>query len=117
MQPIIYQNAFAGRQAATPKRIISLVPSITEFLFHLGLDEEIVGITKFCIRPEASVGLVEKIGGTKNINLEKIRSLMPDLVLANLEENVKEQVEPLRDYCPVYLSDVASFDDAIEMMQ
>lgn len=77
-------------------RVISLVPSITETLFDLGLTtDEIVGRTKFCIHPKELVDNVEIIGGTKNLNIEKIKSLKPDLIIANKEENVKEQVEEL----------------------
>jgi len=77
-------------------KVISLVPSITEALFDLGLTEnEVIGRTKFCIHPEEKVKAVEIIGGTKNLNIEKIKSLQPDLILANKEENVKDQVEIL----------------------
>ena len=77
-------------------KVISLVPSITEALFDLGLTEnEIVGRTKFCIHPSEKVKNIEIIGGTKNLNIEKIKSLKPDLILANKEENVKDQVEVL----------------------
>lgn len=78
-------------------KVISLVPSITEALFDLGLTEnEVIGRTKFCIHPEEKVKNIEIIGGTKNLNIEKIKSLKPDLILANKEENVKEQVEILK---------------------
>lgn len=64
-------------------RVVSLVPSITEALFDLGLTEnEIVGRTKFCIHPSEKVKNVEIIGGTKNLNIEKIKNLQPDLILA-----------------------------------
>ncbi len=77
-------------------KIISLVPSITEALFDLGLTEkEVIGRTKFCIHPKEKVKNVEIIGGTKNLNIEKIKSLKPDLILANKEENSKEQVKSL----------------------
>ena len=78
-------------------RIISLVPSITETLFDFGLSEsEIVGRTKFCIHPKEKVNLIPIVGGTKNIHIEKIQSLEPDLIIANKEENVKEQIEERR---------------------
>lgn len=93
-------------------RIISLVPSITEALFDLGLSEnEIVGRTKFCIHPSEKVRLVEKIGGTKHLNIEKIRALKPDIILANKEENVKGQVEELMKNFKVVVSDVATVED------
>ena len=93
-------------------RVISLVPSITEALFDLGLTEnEIVGRTKFCIHPSEKVKNVEIIGGTKNLNLEKIRSLKPDLILANKEENVKEQVEALMKDFKVYVYNTETIED------
>ena len=71
----------------SPKRVISLVPSQTELLYDLGLNQEIVGITKFCIHPKQWFEKKDKVGGTKNIHLEKVRSLTPDLIIANKEEN------------------------------
>lgn len=97
-------------------KIISLVPSITELLFSLSLDEEVVGITKFCVHPSGWQKTKIIIGGTKNINIEKIKSLNPDLIIANKEENVKEQIEALKDY-HVVVTDVNSFDDALMMIQ
>lgn len=77
-------------------KVISLVPSITEALFDLGLTEnEVIGRTKFCIHPQEKVKNIDIIGGTKNLNIDKIKNLQPDLILANKEENVKEQVEIL----------------------
>jgi ABC-type Fe3+-hydroxamate transport system substrate-binding protein len=99
-----------------PTRIVSLVPSITEFLYDLGLDEKVVGITKFCVHPEEWRNEKEIIGGTKQQNLKKIKELNPDLVIASKEENVKTYVEKLSKYCPVYVSDVKDFDSAIHMM-
>ena len=76
--------------------IISLVPSITETLFDFGLtDHEVIGRTKFCIHPKELVKNVEIIGGTKNLNISKIKSLSPDLIIANKEENDKAKVEEL----------------------
>jgi len=93
-------------------RVISLVPSITEALFDLGLTEnEIVGRTKFCIHPSEKVKNVEIIGGTKNLNLDKIRSLQPDLILANKEENVKEQVEALMNDFKVIVNNTETIED------
>ncbi len=93
-------------------RIISLVPSITETLFDFGLSEnEIVGRTKFCIHPKNSVKKIEIIGGTKTLNLEKIKKLQPDLIIANKEENVKEQIEELMKFCDVWLTDINTLDD------
>ncbi|WEK69912.1 MAG: helical backbone metal receptor [Candidatus Chryseobacterium colombiense] len=93
-------------------KVVSLVPSITEALFDLGLTEnEVVGRTKFCIHPGEKVKNVTIIGGTKNINIEKIKALQPDLILANKEENIKEQVEALMDDFKVIVTNVETIED------
>lgn len=93
-------------------KIISLVPSITEALFDLGLTEnEVVGRTKFCIHPQDKIKNVAIIGGTKNINIEKIKALQPDLILANKEENVKEQVEALMNDFKVTVTNIDTIED------
>ena len=99
-----------------PKRIISLVPSQTELLFHLGLDEEIVGITKFCIHPSHQFRSKAKIGGTKQLKLDIIQNLKPDVIIANKEENDKAQIEVLQRGFPVWISDVKTIPDAIDMI-
>jgi ABC-type Fe3+-hydroxamate transport system substrate-binding protein len=99
-----------------PQRIISLVPSQTELLYDLGLNDEVIGITKFCIHPEAWFRSKKRIGGTKNIHVEEIISLQPDLILANKEENVKDQVDELALHFPVYVSDVSNYEEALEMI-
>ncbi|OIR00745.1 vitamin B12-binding protein precursor [mine drainage metagenome] len=100
-----------------PTKIVSLVPSQTELLFYLGLNDEVVGITKFCVHPQNWFNTKTRIGGTKNLNIEKIRSLSPDLIIANKEENVKEQIEALENIAPVWVSDVNDFDDALRMIK
>jgi ABC-type Fe3+-hydroxamate transport system substrate-binding protein len=100
-----------------PKRIISLVPSQTELLFDLGLDEEIVGITKFCIHPKDKYKSKVKVGGTKKLNMEMIRSLKPDLIIANKEENEQVQMEELMLEFPVWMSDITLLEDALEMIE
>ena len=100
-----------------PKKIISLVPSQTELLFDLGLDNEIIGITKFCIRPEEKTKAIEKIGGTKKFNLEKIMALKPDLIIGNKEENYPEGIQTLQQNCTVWMSDIYTFEDAISMIR
>ncbi|MBW7676776.1 ABC transporter substrate-binding protein [Chryseobacterium chendengshani] len=93
-------------------KVISLVPSITEALFDLGLTEkEVIGRTKFCIHPEEKVKNTEIIGGTKNLNIEKIKALKPDLILANKEENVKEQVEELMQHFKVIVYNTETIED------
>ena len=98
------------------KRIVSLVPSQTELLYDLGLDEEVIGITKFCVHPKKWFRTKTRIGGTKTIDIEKIISLQPDLVIANKEENVKEQIEALQKSMNVYVSDIKNLDDALIMI-
>lgn len=100
----------------TPKRIISLVPSQTELLFDLGLGDEVVGITKFCIHPEEWFRTKSRVGGTKQVNMEMIRQLQPDLIIANKEENVKEQIEALEKEWPVWVSDVNNLAQALDMI-
>lgn len=100
-----------------PERIVSLVPSQTELLFDLGLDNKILGITNFCILPKNKTKKVSKIGGTKNVNIEKIRNLKPDLIIAGKEENERNQIEELQNDFPVWISDVKDFDTALEMIK
>lgn len=97
-------------------KIISLVPSITELLFTLGLNEEVAGITKFCVHPEIWFRNKPRVGGTKNINPHKIRALNPDLIIANKEENVKEQIEELARDFKIILTDVNNYDEALQMI-
>lgn len=93
-------------------KIISLVPSITETLFDLGLPEaEIIGRTKFCIHPENRVKNIAVIGGTKNLNIEKIKALKPHLIVANKEENTKEDVEELQKYFKVLVTNISTLED------
>ncbi len=101
----------------TPKRIVSLVPSQTETLFDLGLEDEIVGITKFCIHPYHLRSTKTKIGGTKNVHIDKIRELQPDIIIANKEENTLEIVESLKDICPVWVTDIETIDENIRMIE
>lgn len=101
----------------TPKRIISLVPSQTELLYDLGLNNEVVGITKFCVRPDSWFESKVKIGGTKSLYTATIKMMVPDLILANKEENTKEQIDDLvKDY-PVWISDINTLDDACSMIR
>lgn len=100
-----------------PKRIVSLVPSQTELLHALGLEEEVVGITKFCIHPKQWAKSKTKIGGTKDAKINKILALQPDLIIANKEENEKGTLELLQQFCPVWISDIRSLDAALDMIQ
>ncbi|MCX7909775.1 MAG: helical backbone metal receptor [Ignavibacteria bacterium] len=101
----------------TPKRIVSIVPSITELLFFLGLGNKVVGVTRFCTEPKGIVEKIPKVGGTKNVNISVVESLNPDIIIANKEENEKEQVEKLRDIAPVWVSYVTNFDTSIELIE
>lgn len=109
----------AGRQVRLPeqaKRIVSLVPSQTELLFDLGLRDEVVGITKFCIHPESWFREKPRIGGTKQIHHDRIEELQPDLIIANKEENTKADVAALASTYPVWVSDVRTIPQALDMM-
>lgn len=100
----------------TPKRIVSLVPSQTELLFDLGLEEKLVGITKFCVHPYHLKSTVKIVGGTKKVHYEKIRLLNPDIIIANKEENTIEIVEELQKIAPVWVSDITAIDDNLDFI-
>ena len=100
-----------------PKRIISLVPSQTELLFDLGLDQRVVGITKFCVHPKEWFRTKARIGGTKKLDFNTISDLNPDLIIANKEENNKEDIERLEKDFPVWVSDINNLDSALEMIR
>ena len=85
-----------GGSSLGERRWVSLVPSVTETLFALGAGEEVVGATKFCVRPEEAMGHVRRVGGTKDPKIEEILALRPTTVFANKEENRREDVERLR---------------------
>jgi ABC-type Fe3+-hydroxamate transport system substrate-binding protein len=97
-------------------RIVSLVPSFTELLFDLGLGSNVVGITRFCIHPANKLKNITKIGGTKSIKIERIISLNPDLVLANKEENSQAEIEALSKHCPVWLTEIYSLQDSLDVI-
>ncbi|HPH24968.1 MAG TPA: helical backbone metal receptor [Chitinophagaceae bacterium] len=104
-------------QNIQPTRIISLVPSQTELLHYLGLDNEVIGITKFCIHPNQWFRIKTRIGGTKNIDIEMIKALNPTLIIANFEENVQEQIEQVSKICPVVVTNVNTLEDALQMIE
>ncbi|NVO85065.1 ABC transporter substrate-binding protein [Hymenobacter sp. P5252] len=108
------------RQVAVPFppwRIVSLVPSQTELLFDLGLGERIVGLTKFCVHPDGARQSATVVGGTKNFDFEKIAALKPDLVIGNKEENYQEGIEQLTAKYPVWMSDISTLEDALDMIK
>ncbi len=100
-----------------PKRIVSLVPSQTELLFDLGLDEEVVGITKFCIHPHEWFRNKKRVGGTKDVKIDEVRALNPDLIIGNKEENSKRDIEALQSLAPVWMSDVYTLQDSCSMIR
>jgi ABC-type Fe3+-hydroxamate transport system substrate-binding protein len=101
---------------APPQRIISLVPSQTELLYDLGLGDRVVGITKFCIHPEDWFRSKARVGGTKQVDIEKVRALKPDLIIGNKEENTQADIEALEKEFPVWMSDVKSLHHAGNMI-
>ncbi len=102
---------------APPRRIVSLVPSQTELLADLGLDAEVVGLTRFCVHPEGWNARKRIVGGTKHVKLERVRALAPDLVLANLEENTRADVEALDAFARVFVTDVRDVPGATAMIR
>jgi len=99
-----------------PKRIISLVPSITELLIDLGLEEFLIGRTKFCIHPKDVCDRIPRLGGTKNPHIEKILALQADIVFANKEENNREHIEAISTASPCYVSDIKNIEDALVLI-
>jgi ABC-type Fe3+-hydroxamate transport system substrate-binding protein len=102
---------------ALPQRIVSLVPSQTELLYDLGLGERVVGITKFCVHPDEWFRTKPRVGGTKQVDLDKVRALRPDLIIGNKEENTRADVEALEREFPVWMSDVHDLEDALDMIR
>ena len=102
---------------APPQRIISIVPSQTEFLYDLGLQHEIIGKTKFCIHPTFKMKGVSMVGGTKKLKLNLIDSLKPDLIIGNKEENTQQDIAYLKQKYQVWMSDIYTLHDALEMMK
>lgn len=101
----------------TPKRIISLVPSQTELLVDLGLEDSIIGITKFCVHPTYLKKQKAIVGGTKNINIDKIKALQPDIILCNKEENTKEIVSICQEIAPTHVSDIYTIQDTLTLIE
>ena len=101
----------------TPKRIISLVPSQTELLFDLGLKDNLVGVTKFCVHPREIRKEKIIVGGTKTVHFDKITNLKPDLIICNKEENTEEIVEQAAKISPVYISDIITLKDNLKFIR
>ncbi|MEL6639155.1 MAG: helical backbone metal receptor [Bacteroidota bacterium] len=110
------QMGRAVRLPHPPQRIVSTVPSQTELLYDLGLGDRVVGITKFCEAPPHWRREKTLIGGTKRFHFDRIDTLQPDLIIGNKEENEKSQIERLARRYPVWMSDIATLDDALAMI-
>lgn len=113
---ILDQTGYRVNLTSAPRRIVSLVPSQTELLYDLGLEERVLGITRFCTRPGHWKKQKICIGGTKDVQIERIQDLKPDLILANKEENERYQIEALRAVAPVYTSNISTLDEALEFI-
>lgn len=107
----------ANEHQDRPRRMVSLVPSQTELLADLGLDAEVVGITRFCVHPASWKARKTIVGGTKNVHVDRVKALQPDLILANKEENTRADVEALHGVAPVHVTDVATVADAFTMIE
>jgi len=99
-----------------PRRVVSLVPSITETLFELGVGDSIVGITDFCIFPIDRVSALPRVGGTKNPDLAAIRALEPDLVYLNQEENLRPHGEAIAAFAPVFVTEPKTVTDVLALL-
>jgi iron complex transport system substrate-binding protein len=105
------------RLESFPRRIVSLVPSQTELLYDFGLKDEVVGITKFCIHPDSWFQSKERIGGTKNVSIEKVKALNPDLIIGNKEENTEADILKLKEVAPVWMSDIDTLQHSLDMIR
>ncbi len=99
----------------TYNRIVSLVPSLTELIIDFGLEEQLVGRTRFCVHPEDIIESIPIIGGTKNPRNDKIMELNPDIIIANNEENKKEHIEEFKEksQAQIEVTDIATIEDAL----
>ena len=99
-----------------PKRVISIVPSITELIINLGLKHLLIGITNYCIHPQKETDLIRKIGGTKTPKIDLILDLAPDIVIANKEENKMSDIEVISKHTSVWVSDINSYEDNFKLI-
>ncbi len=99
-----------------PKRIVSLVPSLTELICDLGLEASLVGVTKFCVHPQHIRTNVAVVGGTKQVHIDKIEALQPDIILCNKEENTQDIVENCSIVAQVHISDIYTIDDCLALI-
>ena len=118
MEPRIFKDQLQRtvKLSGFPKRIVSLVPSQTELICDLGLEEYLVGATKFCVHPKGLRSNTTIVGGTKQIKRDIIADLKPDIILCNKEENTKEIIEALETLAPVHVSDIYTLQDSFELI-
>ncbi|WP_396209880.1 ABC transporter substrate-binding protein [Flavobacterium sp.] len=116
MKPIQITDSLGTQHGfeTTPKRIVSLVPSQTELLYDLGLEDQIVGITKFCVHPVYFRTTKTIVGGTKQVKMETIAALQPDIIICNKEENTQEMVAQLLTICPVWVTHIQTIEDNLQ---
>ena len=105
------------RLAMRPTRIVSLVPSISELLFDIGVEDRVVGVTKFCVHPSHWLATKTIVGGTKTLKTEVISMLAPDLIIGAKEENERDQIEMLTEIAPVFMADVKCIQDATALVE
>ena len=118
MTPLVDASGVALDLRRPPQRIVSLIPSTTETLCALGLAEALVGITVYCREPAEALRDKTRIGGEKNPDLERIRDLRPDLVVANVEENVRVHIDTLRSWgIPVWVTYPRTVAEAMRMIR
>ena len=98
-----------------PRRVVSLVPSLTETLFAIGAGADVVGITDYCIFPEGLA--LPRVGGTKNPRIDAVRELHPDLVHMNLEENIERHARAIREFAPVFVTEPKRVADVITLFR
>lgn len=101
---------------APPQRIVSLCPSLTETLVHMGLGGRLVGRTRFCIHPAEEMRRLPHVGGTKDVNMERLRALQPDLVIGEKEENTPEMAAAISAEFPLLMTDVVDLATADAML-
>ena len=102
--------------SSVPKRVVSLVPSVTETIADMGFASCLVAVTRFCKYPSDVVTTLPKIGGPKKVDIQKIVDLKPDLVVAVKEENDKEQILSLMERVPVFVFDINTIGDSFDML-
>jgi ABC-type Fe3+-hydroxamate transport system substrate-binding protein len=118
MTVLVDASGVALELAHPPRRIVSLIPSTTETLCRLGLSDALVGVTAYCVEPREVVRTKTKVGGEKNPDLDAIRALAPDLVIANVEENVREHVVTLRAWgIPVWVTYPRTVAEGLTMIR